>query len=243
MLRWNVWLVVVCTAVVVACGGGPTSPSPSPGSTARLSRTRFLAFGDSITLGEVSSPVGAAAGFTKLVVVPAASYPSVLQGQLAAAYPAQRAAIAISNMGKGGEPILEGRLRFDSVFAASQAEVVLLMEGVVNLDFVGPDTSTAVMREMVQRAKNGNARVFVGSMIPSPAARPKSVGAAHLTAYNNVLQVMSAQEGVTYVDLYTSMLAEAGSLIGSDGLHPTEAGYRRIADLFFTAVRATLEEL
>ena len=38
------------------------------------------------------------------------------------------------------------------------------------------------------------------------------------------------------------MLAEAATLIGSDGLHPTEAGYRRIADLFFAAIRAELEE-
>jgi lysophospholipase L1-like esterase len=38
------------------------------------------------------------------------------------------------------------------------------------------------------------------------------------------------------------MLPEAGSLIGSDGLHPTEAGYRRIADVFFAAIKRELEE-
>ena len=43
---------------------------------------------------------------------------------------------------------------------------------------------------------------------------------------------------MTYVDLYNPMLADAATLIGSDGLHPTEAGYRRIADLFFAAIRA-----
>jgi lysophospholipase L1-like esterase len=30
-------------------------------------------------------------------------------------------------------------------------------------------------------------------------------------------------------------------LIGSDGLHPTEAGYRRIAELFFAAIRTALQ--
>ena len=53
---------------------------------------------------------------------------------------------------------------------------------------------------------------------------------------------MSTQESVTYVDLYNPMLPDAATLIGSDGLHPTEAGYRRIADLFFAAISAELEE-
>jgi lysophospholipase L1-like esterase len=30
-------------------------------------------------------------------------------------------------------------------------------------------------------------------------------------------------------------------LIGADGLHPTEAGYRRIADVFLSAIRGALE--
>ena len=45
-----------------------------------------------------------------------------------------------------------------------------------------------------------------------------------------------------YVDLYNPMLADAATLIGSDGLHPTEAGYRRIAELFFAAIKSELEE-
>jgi len=31
-------------------------------------------------------------------------------------------------------------------------------------------------------------------------------------------------------------------VIGIDGLHPTEAGYRRIAEVFAAAFTATLEE-
>ena len=53
---------------------------------------------------------------------------------------------------------------------------------------------------------------------------------------------MCTLEGVTYVDLYGGMLPEAEQLIGIDGLHPTEAGYRRIADLFFAAIQRDLQE-
>jgi lysophospholipase L1-like esterase len=174
--------------------------------------------------------------------VPAASYPVVLQSKLAATYTDQASVISVSNQGVSNEPILDGVTRFDQVFPSSRAEVVLLQEGVNNLNFVGPDTSTGLMRIMVQQAKSGSARVYVGSMIPTVVGRARSSNPAALVAYNNVLQIMCTQEGVTYVDLYSPMLGDAEQLIGSDGLHPTEAGYRKIADLFFAAIQRDLEE-
>lgn len=179
----------------------------------------------------------------RLVVVPAASYPSVLEGLLQSTYTAQRASITVINGGRPGEPILEGLQRFPETFAASRADVVLLMEGVNHLPLVGPDISADVMRLMVQEAKAGRARVFVGSMIPQVPSRPRgNTPVSELLAYNNTLQIMSTQEGATYVDLYKAMLGEAATLIGSDGLHPTEAGYRRIAELFFAAIKSELQE-
>lgn len=241
-MRRSVVAFAILCAVSTACGGGNGPAGPTP-KIPRISRTRFLAFGDSITAGEVTSPVSAADGIGKLVVVPAASYPSVLQSRLISTYTAQASSITVTNSGVSNEAILEGVQRFDQVFPGSRAEVVLLQEGVNGLNFVGPDTSTGLMRIMVQQAKNGGAKVFVGSMIPTVPGRPRAtISPAALVAYNSVLQIMCTQEGVTYVDLYDSMLADAATLIGSDGLHPTEAGYRRIADLFFAAIKTALEE-
>jgi lysophospholipase L1-like esterase len=235
-------VALACTGVA-GCGGtnGPTGPTPTP---AKISRTRFLAFGDSFTAGEVTTPVAAASSLIhKLIVVPSASYPSVLQGQLQSTYASQASEIAVINGGQPSERILEGLQRFPGVFAASRADAVILMEGVNGLPQVGPDISTGVMRIMVQEAKNGRARVFIGSMIPQVSSRPRgNTPVSELLAYNSVLQIMCTQEGVTYVDLYNAMLPDAATLIGSDGLHPTEAGYRRMADLFFAAIRGHLEE-
>jgi lysophospholipase L1-like esterase len=243
MRRSLVILVLACT-FVVGCGGGsssgPTGPTPTP---ARISRTKFLAFGDSFTAGEVTSPVSLSpGGITKLIVVPTASYPTVLQTQLRSTYSGQSGSIAVTNGGEPGERILDGNQRFPGVFDASRPEVVLLMEGINGLPQVGPDISTGVMRIMVQTAKNGGARVFVGSMIPQVASRPRgNTPVSEMLAYNTTLQLMSSQEGITYVDLYNAMLADAPTLIGSDGLHPTEAGYRKIAELFFAAIQRELE--
>ena len=144
---------------------------------------------------------------------------------------------------RSGERILDGNQRFPGVFAASRPQVVLLMEGANGLPQVGPDISAGIMRIMVQTAKQGGARVFVGSMIPQVAGRPRATTPINETlAYNANLQTMSTQEGVTYVDVYNPMLGEAPTLIGSDGLHPTESGYRRIAEVFFAAIKRELEE-
>ena len=227
-----------CCAVLTACGGSPpTGPTKSP----TLSRTRFLAFGDSFTLGEVTSPI-ASAGLTKLVVVPTAAYPSVLQGLLSGAYPAQSAAIAIVNAGVAGETVLEGRDRFAGALQQARPEVVLLMEGANGLNIAGPDISTDIIAEMARTAQAAGARVFVGSMLPQISGRPKAlVPASDLVTYNTRLQAMTRQDGHVFVDVYNPMLGEVAALIGSDGLHPTEAGYKHIADVFFAAIQANLE--
>ncbi len=243
-------VLVGCAAMAVACGGSPTGPSVSAARSARLSRTRFLAFGDSITLGEVTAPIanqrdagnGESGVIGKLVVVPSAAYPSVLLNNLQSSYPSQAGAITVTNQGKNGEWVYDGALRFPDVFASTRPEAVLIQEGLNDLGAEGPDKSAAVMRSIVQLAKNGNARVFVGSMVPTVPNRQRSQNTVWLESYNDLLRMMCAQEGVAYVDLYNGMMPQAEQLIGVDGLHPNEAGYRRIAELFFTAIKNELEQ-
>ena len=239
----SIILVAATCAVLTACGGGSSATGPTP-KTPRISRTKFLAFGDSFTPGEVTNPVSLSTGtIGKLIVVSSTSYPPQLQATLRTTYSAQSAAITVTNSGEPSERILDGAQRFPSVFDANRPEVVLLQEGANGLAGVGPGISAGVMRTMVQTATSGGARVFVGSMIPQVAGRPRgNTPTGELLAYNNTLQIMATQEGVIYVDLYNAMLADAATLIGSDGLHPTEAGYRKIADLFFSAIKAALEE-
>ena len=236
-------LIIGVLAAAVSCiACGDTKPPTTPTSTPRLSHTRFLAFGDSFTAGEVTTPVAGSATVGKLIVVPTAAYPAVLQSRLRAMYTNQATAISVTNAGEPSERILDGAQRFPGVYDSVRPEVVLIMEGVNGLPQVGPDISAGVMRTMVQHAKAGGSRVFVGSMIPQVASRPRgTTPVSELLAYNNTLRLMSQQEGVAYLDLYTQMLGDAATLIGSDGLHPTEAGYRRIAELFLDAIRLDLE--
>ena len=67
----------------------------------QLSRVRFMAFGDSITAGEVTFP-GSTAGLTsgKLEVVPSAAYPTVLQRLLRSRYQFQGDQIIVVEPGR-----------------------------------------------------------------------------------------------------------------------------------------------
>jgi lysophospholipase L1-like esterase len=239
----SILLIAATCALLAACSGNRSPTGPTAG-TPRIAKTRFLAFGDSFTAGEITNPVSVTpTSIGKLVVVPSASYPALLQSQLRGAYASQAALISMVNSGEPSERILDGAQRFPGVFDANRPEVVLLMEGANGLPQVGPDISAGVMRTMVQKAKEGGSRVFVGSMIPQVAGRPRATTpVSELLAYNNTLRIMSTQENVAYVDLYNAMIPDAATLLGLDGLHPTEAGYRKIADVFFAAIKAALEE-
>ena len=58
------------------------------------------------------------------------------------------------------------------------------------------------------------------------------------------LSALAESAGAAVIEriLQSRPAPDAATLIGSDGLHPTEAGYRRIAEIFFTAIRQHLEE-
>ena len=82
----------------------------------QLSRLRFLAFGDSITAGEVTFPSDRPPALTsgKQVVVPSAAYPTVLERLLRARYQFQADSIVVFNQGVGGEKAIDARNRFFS---------------------------------------------------------------------------------------------------------------------------------
>lgn len=251
-MRRLVILLVACAAPALACSGSPTGPTDGA-RVPTLSRTRFLAFGDSMTAGEVTVPVGGIivepltglaptqAPSFKQVLVPAAAYPTVLHSQLTGRYVTQAAAIVVINAGKPGEHPHEGVQRFADTFAATRPQVVLLLEGANSLWLYGSDLPILGLGQMVDTALRGGAQVLVATLPPTRPGRLNSIPMVELLSFNRKVMEMAAIKGVTLVNLYDAMLPDADRVIGSDGLHPTEEGYRRIADGFFSSIRTTLE--
>jgi lysophospholipase L1-like esterase len=209
---------------------GPTTPPAAP----RVSKVKYLAFGDSLTEGIVSAP------FTHMLVNTPHAYPARLADTLRARYFDQRD-IAVLNEGKAGEFAVEGRNRFGNLIRADQPQVVLLLEGANDINVMGRRGVNRVAVAIEDMIKDAHARgvvVLVGTL---PRQRPggrNADGAPFVEELNALIRRIGVDRGATVVDLYNLLDL---SLIGEDGLHPTDAGYARLAEIFAAAIRQAFE--
>ena len=144
------------------------------------------------------------------------------------------------NAGLGGEQAEQGAARFSSACAAAEPEAVLLLEGVNGIND-GIDPIIRALTRMVEDAEELGTRVFIATLVPTIEGRQRSQSVLRIQELNERIGRLASAEDAVLVDLYTAMLPDVQTLIGVDGLHPTEAGYKRMAELFFAAIRADLE--
>lgn len=231
-----------------ACSSGPTGPTTPPTAGPQLKRTRLMAFGDSVTAGEITVP---ATGVTRqglpntrLIQVPAVSYPTVLTGLLTARYAAQSQAIVVINQGLGAEKAEFALPRFLAALDANRPEVVLLMEGYNDVCCGNGEVGLRVMETgitaMTTEAKARGARVFIANLAPATFG-DRFINELQKDAANERLRDIAASQGAYLVDIFGALLPDLEANIGPDGMHPTERGYRRIAEAFFAAIQADLE--
>lgn len=258
-------LIAALTAVGlgVGCSGSPTGPSaasteslaatagggsvtvPAPNA---LGGTRFLAFGDSITFGVESSfdedepPILAPAG---------ADYPAQLDDRLEAQFTAQD--FVVDNFGAPGESaaaaVSSGR--FLQALASRRPQGVLILEGINDLNqgrSIG-DTVNA-LAQMVSIAQLYEATALVATMyqtcvsVEPGSGRVRENSHDRIVAFNSAVRAMVAnRQDVYLVDLAPAFGNNCGpsggvGLLGNDGLHPTVAGFTRLATTFDTVLRS-----
>jgi lysophospholipase L1-like esterase len=211
----------------------------------RLSRTRFLAFGDSVTAGEITvpsiAPTSAGQNY-KLIIVPSASYPSQLLQMLRARYTDQTSQLQVVNSGAPGEWAQDGAQRLPGVMSSVRPEAVLLLEGYNDLGASGTTGINAAWNaidRMAKEIRGRGARVFLSTLPPPGPLGAKSIPASQVIALR--IRTTAAGEGAVLVDAYAALVVDVPRYVGADGLHLTEAGYLKLADLFFTAIRGDLE--
>ncbi len=246
-------VALVCLVLLASACGGPTNPSPivpDPPSTPApppppptpvppptLRVTRILAFGDSMTAGTTSPPLT-----TSLTPGLPQSYPFKLQTLLTARYTAQT--ITVSNVGVAGEFVVGSgtQKRFSDRLSEASPELILLMEGANDLNRIEEMANDAIraivgnLEEMVKEAGRRNIPIMVATL--PPQRLPKGVGAPFVPRFNEALKVMAAKKGGILVDVNAQF---PESLIGQDGLHPTEEGYQRLADIYLEAIKSLYE--
>jgi lysophospholipase L1-like esterase len=210
-------------------------PPPPPPPPPTLGITQILCFGDSMTAGTVSPALPA---FTLDAGRPE-SYPFKLQTLLTARYTAQT--ITVLNAGKAGESAEQARDRFNGALSEAKPQLLLLMEGANDLntpnESIDVSEIVAAMEDMVRDATLRGIPVMVAT-IPPQRLGGKTAAPGLVDKFNGQLRMMASKKGAQLVDV-NAMLPL--SLIGQDGLHPTEAGYQKLAEIFLDAIKAKYE--
>ncbi len=214
-----------------------------------LSRTTFLAFGDSMTSGEITVPTATALdanGFPqfKMILVPADSYPTKLLTLLRSRYTTQASQFVVTNAGLPREWAADAPRRLPGVLAATSPQVVLILEGANDLQALGVtgiEPALLALQAMVRTARARGAAVFVASLPPPRPGGANTLSVPQVLTLNDLIRNGASAEGATFVDLYGALSTNIPLYVGTDGLHPTAAGYQRIADTFFAAIRTAFE--
>jgi lysophospholipase L1-like esterase len=226
--------------------GEPGAADPLPGPNA-LGATRFMAFGDSITFGTVSSFDGMFLFDPGLAV----SYPYQLRSQLASSFPSQ--VFTMDNEGVPGEAAVTAVSsgRFAQRMAARRPQALLLLEGINDLNDpqLGIPTIVNALAQMIDIARLYNTTVLVSTMFQTCVAiRPdgsiRENAADRVVPFNTAVRAMAAgRQNVYVVDMYGVYGNNCGpsggvGLLGGDGLHPTPTGYSVMAGAFSNVLRS-----
>lgn len=153
------------------------------------------------------------------------------------------------NRGISGQTTAQMLLRFRQDVIALQPAVVVILAGTNDIaGNTGPASQAMIednLHSMVELAKAHGIAVVLSSVLPvseypwQPGVQP----AAKVRALNAALQRYAGQQKLVYLDYYTSLANGEGGLdkaLADDGVHPTAAGYARMAPLAEVAIAKAL---
>jgi lysophospholipase L1-like esterase len=224
-----------------AIGVIPQTPPPIPprthtGPLNAVGATRFVAFGDSITYGTLSSFDGVA-----LFDIPTHSYPVRLDLGLNHYHQPQQ--FTVINRGVPAEAVAEGGVqRIQSVLTNDRPQALLLLEGINDLNggrSIG--ATVAALDTVLDYARVYNTTVLIATMFQTyvseaPDGRIRTNAADQVPAFNAAIRQMAAgRQNVFLVDL-EPVFHGRRHLVGGDGLHPSEAGYEVMASTFLAVI-------
>jgi lysophospholipase L1-like esterase len=226
-----------------------------------LQTDHTLAFGDSITLGITKGWCDMGGGTMMWCDAPNdPGYPSRLATLLKARYPKQQTDITVLNSGISGECVSRsgctgksgGRRLLDQLESGSdQSDLVVILEGVNDLNN-GVLTSEIILmlESMVNAAKSQGKKVILSSLTPVKAPLDHinehpvfwKADPSKVAELNAAIDGLSVKLNVPRVNMFAAFGSGPGAmdcnfnascraLLSPDGLHPSAAGYARMAEV------------
>lgn len=187
----------------------------------------YMAFGDSITIGDGSSD---GAGYTK-----------VLEGKLQA----YLGRANVENQGADGTRSNQGAARIQSSLDRVHPAYALIIYGTNDWNAGEckdrpPCYTIASLRTIVETCKSHQSLPVLSTIPPvnvgydfrTPPDRQEWV-----SDQNKLVSSLAKEEGAVLVDIFTALVKQPNlSSLFSDHVHPNDAGYAIIADEFFKAI-------
>ena len=200
-----------------------SSPSPDPPAF------RYIAIGASDTVGVGASDPGNG------------SWPA----RVAARLPAGTTYV---NLGVSGSVASQASREQLPTALSLRPQLVTIWLAVndLNADLSATEYAAALRSVVEPLVVRTDARIFVGTVpdlrsVPAYAGRDQASLLARITAYNAAIAAIAASfpSRVMTVDLFTGSAALTSTItVSADGFHPSNEGYRLIADRFATAIAA-----
>ena len=200
----------------------PTAqPTPSPAAF------RYVAIGASDTVGVGASDPGSG------------SWPARVAARLAVGS-------SYANLGVSGSIASQASREQLPTAVSLKPQLVTIWLAVndLNASVSASDYGAAlrsVIEPLVQRT---DARIFVGTVpdlrsVPAYAAQDQAALLGRINAYNTAMTAIAAsfKDRVVTVDLFTGSAALTSTItVSADGFHPSDDGYKLIADRFIAAI-------
>jgi len=198
----------------------------------KLKGTKFLAFGDSFTEGDVEPP-------RTFAIMPNVAYPKVLQDLLVARYFTQTP--TVTPAGVSGELASDGSARLrDLLLQGPPPDALLLLEGLNDINMAGEASIPNLIEGLkadIRYAKSAGVQVvFLSTLLPEDVFAKDAIEPA-----NDAIRDLATREGAVLVDTWAAFVGKTSTLLGVGGVHPTEAGHQVIAQTFFDAIKANFE--
>ena len=213
-------------AVGVPASGDVAVPAVLPIGT-RAKANVYLAFGDSITAGDGSGDGN--------------GYLSYLGDSLKSYW--GRADLVKD--GLSGSKSVVGQARIPGSLARYRPAYALILYGTndwneAECKSAFPCYTVDALRSMVQDTRSGGAFPILGTIPPvNPAWADRSPDERNdwVSRMNDLVRAMAKQEGVPVAEIHGAFLKQPSlPPLFSDDKHPSDAGYRLIAQAFFAAI-------
>ncbi|MGV3667111.1 MAG: arylesterase [Leptospira bouyouniensis] len=183
---------------------------------------RILYFGDSLT-----------AGYGLLNFEDA--WPHLLTNRINA----EGYSYQMTNAGVSGDTTSGGLGRLEWVLAEKPSIFVLELGANDMLRGISPSVTKENLRTMIHQIKSQypNTKILLVGMMATP-----NMGKKYASAFNAIYPDLAKEENLPLVPFILEKVASIRKLNQKDGIHPTEAGHKLVADTVYPYIKPLLEK-